>query len=324
MVIQVKISVLGCGRWGTFLAWYANRVGHRVMLWGRESSNNYLKLKESRMNDYVTLPQDIMLSNSLEAAVSFGEIIIISISAQELRSFAHSISLQKGLEDKIFILCMKGIEANSGKRLSQVFSEEIGIKTNIGIWVGPGHVQDFVREIPNCMVIGSDHIEVTKKIVESFNSSLIRFYYGQDLIGNEIGAAAKNVIGIAAGMLDGLCYSSLKGALMARGTREMSRLVRAMGGNDTTIYGLSHLGDYEATLFSLHSHNRRFGQAFVSGEKFDKLAEGVSTVEALKYLAQKYEVELPICNAVYEILFEKADPKEKLLDLFLRPIKFEF
>jgi len=82
MVIQVKISVLGCGRWGTFLAWYANRVGHEVMLWGRESSKHYLQLKESRMNDYVTLPQDLILSNSLEAAVSFGEIIIISISAQ--------------------------------------------------------------------------------------------------------------------------------------------------------------------------------------------------------------------------------------------------
>ena len=320
----MKVTVLGCGRWGTFLAWYANRVGHQVMLWGRENSKNYLKLKESRMNDYLTLPQDIQLSNSLEAAVSFGEIIIISISAQQLRSFVHNISLLQDLGNKIFILCMKGIEANSGKRLSQVFSEEMGGSQNIAIWVGPGHVQDFVNEIPNCMVIGSDDIEITKKIVAEFNSSLIRFYYGQDLIGNEIGAAAKNVIGLAAGMLDGLCYSSLKGALMSRGTREMSRLVRAMGGNDATIYGLSHLGDYEATLFSPHSNNRRFGQAFVIGEKFDKLAEGVSTLEAVRHLAQKYEVELPICDALYEIIFENADPKEKLLDLFLRPIKFEF
>lgn len=320
----MNVSVLGCGRWGTFLAWYANRVGHQVMLWGREHSKNYVRLKESGMNDYVTLPQEIKLTNSLEQVMSFGEIIIISISAQELRSFAHNLRSQKELGNKIFVLCMKGIEADSGKRLSQVFSEEMGRSQNIGIWVGPGHVQDFVKEIPNCMVIGSENIEVTKKIVEEFNSSLIRFYYGQDLIGNEIGAAAKNVMGIAAGMLDGLGYSSLKGALMARGTREISRLVRAMGGNDTTIYGLSHLGDYEATLFSMHSHNRKFGQAFVCGEKFAKLAEGVSTVEALKHLAQEYEVELPICNAVYEILFENKEPKEKLLDLFLRPIKFEF
>lgn len=320
----MNVSVLGCGRWGTFLAWYANKIGHNVMLWGREESKNYLKIEESRKNEYLTLPQEIILSNSLEKAVSFGKIIIISISAQELRSFAHQISVVGSMENKIFVLCMKGIEAKSGKRLSQVFSEEIGRSQNVGVWVGPGHVQDFVSNIPNCMVIGSDNIEVTKKIVEEFSSNLIRFYYGQDLIGNEIGAAAKNVMGIAAGMLDGLHYSSLKGALMARGTREISRLVRAMGGNDTTIYGLSHLGDYEATLFSMYSNNRKFGQAFVSGEKFQKLAEGVSTLEALKYLAQQYEIELPICDAVYEIIFENKDAKERLLDLFLRPVKFEF
>lgn len=131
-------------------------------------------------------------------------------------------------------------------------------------------------------------------------------------------------MGIAAGMLDGLNYSSLKGSLMARGTRELSRLVTAMGGNDLTIYGLSHLGDYEATLFSLHSHNRKFGEAFVSGQKFEKLAEGFSTVKALKELSKQYDVELPISNALYEILFENKDAKNTLEELFLRPVKFEF
>jgi glycerol-3-phosphate dehydrogenase (NAD(P)+) len=320
----LNISVLGCGRWGTFIAWYANKVGHNVILWGRESSNNYIKLDETRMNDYLKLPEDIELSNSLRKAVSFAEIIIISISAQELRSFANQLSLINDIQGKTFILCMKGIEATSGKRLSQVFSETVGNNTNIAVWVGPGHVQDFVNNIPNCMVIDSEDIEITKKIVQEFNSDLIRFYYGQDMIGNEIGAATKNVMGIAAGMLDGLNYSSLKGSLMARGTRELSRLVTAMGGNDVTIYGLSHLGDYEATLFSLHSHNRKFGQAFVSGEKFEKLAEGVSTVKALKELSEQYDVELPISNALYDILFENRDAKDTLENLFLRPVKFEF
>ena len=252
----LNISVLGCGRWGTFLAWYANKVGHNVMLWGRESSRNFIGLKETRRNDYLSLPEDVELTNSLEKAISFAEIIIISISAQELRSFANQLSTLNTMQGKTFILCMKGLEANSGKRLSQVFGEEVGKNVNTAVWVGPGHVQDFVNNIPNCMVIGSDNIEVTKKIVQELNSDLIRFYYGQDLIGNEIGAATKNVMGIAAGMLDGLNYSSLKGSLMARGTREISRLVRAMGGNDVTVYGLSHLGDFEATLFSEHSRNR--------------------------------------------------------------------
>jgi glycerol-3-phosphate dehydrogenase (NAD(P)+) len=321
---NTTVSVLGCGRWGTFLAWYANKIGHNVMLWGRQDSKNYLNLKENRANEYLSLPDDIILTNNLEEAVDSAEIIIISISSQNLRSFAHQLSLIYGIEKKTFVLCMKGIESSSGKRLSQVFGEEMGKGVELAIWVGPGHVQDYVNNIPNCMVISSENIEVTKKIVNTFNSDLIRFYYGQDIIGNEIGAASKNVMGIAAGMLDGLGYTSLKGALMARGTREMSRLVRAMGGNDITIYGLSHLGDYEATLFSTHSHNRRFGEAYVKGEKFGKLAEGVSTTQALMYLSKQYDVELPICNAVYDIIFNEKDPKETLLNLFLRPIKFEF
>lgn len=320
----MNISVLGCGRWGTFIAWYANKVGHNVMLWGRETSRNYIELNETRKNDYLKLSEDIELSNSLHKAISFAEIIIISISAQELRSFANQLNLINEIQGKTFVLCMKGLEATSGKRLSRVFGEIVVKNTNIAVWVGPGHVQDFVNDIPNCMVIGSENIGITKKIVQEFNSDLIRFYYGQDLIGNEIGAATKNVMGIAAGMLDGLKYSSLKGSLMARGTRELSRLVTAMGGNNLTIYGLSHLGDYEATLFSLHSHNRKFGEAFVLGQKFEKLAEGVSTVKALKELSKQYDVELPISNALYEILFESKDAKDTLEELFLRPVKFEF
>lgn len=318
----MNISVLGCGRWGTFLAWYANKIGHNVTLWGRESSKNYSKLNETRSNDYLILPTEVMLSNSLEKSVSFGELIIISISAQELRTLADQIQLLQ-TTNKIFILCMKGLEASSGKRLSQVFSEGIHKNIDLGIWVGPGHVQDYIKNIPNCMVIDSENPTITKKIVTAFSSDLIRLYYGQDLIGNEIGAASKNVMGIAAGMLDGLNYSSLKGALMARGTKEMSRLVHAMNGNNLTIYGLSHLGDYEATLFSLHSHNRKFGQALVKGEHFKKLAEGVATVQSLKYLSKKYQVEMPICNAVYDIIFNHTDPKETLLQLFLRPVTCE-
>ncbi|MEK5065658.1 NAD(P)H-dependent glycerol-3-phosphate dehydrogenase [Cytobacillus sp. FSL R5-0596] len=320
----MKISVLGCGRWGTFIAWYANKIGHKVMLWGRENSKNYIRLDETRKNDYLTLSEDIELSNSIHKAVSFAEFIIISISAQELRSFGSQLSLINEIQGKTFILCMKGIEASSGKRLSQVFGETVGYDTNVAVWVGPGHVQDFVNNTPNCMVVDSEEVKITKKIVQEFSSDLIRFYYGQDMIGNEIGAAAKNVMGTAAGMLDGLNYGSLKGSLMARGTRELSRLVTAMGGNDVTIYGLSHLGDYEATLFSLHSHNRKFGQSYVSGEKFEKLAEGVSTVKALKELSEQYDVELPICKAMYDILFNDQDAKDTLENLFLRPVKFEF
>ena len=294
------------------------------MLWGREGSINLLTLQENRKNEYLTIPESVELTNSLPNAISFGEVIIISISAQQLRSFSKQLKMLPETESKIFVLCMKGLEATTGKRLSQVFKEEVGSQINTAVWLGPGHVQDFIMGVPNCMVIGCENVEVTKTIVNILNSELIRFYYGQDIIGNEIGAATKNVIGIAAGMLDGLKCSSLKGALMARGTREISRLVRAMGGNDITIYGLSHLGDYEATLFSPYSNNRKFGEDYVGERRFNKLAEGVATIEALQQLEKQYDVELPICNALHDVLFNNKDASKTLLDLFLRPNKFEF
>ncbi len=318
----MKLSVLGCGRWGTFLAWYTASIGHEVTMWGRADSASFQQLYNERSNEYLTLPIGVDLSNSLPGVLD-SDYIVISINSQNLRDLIQELSVLRP-RGKKFILCMKGIESTTGKRLSQVFNEEIGTNCSVAIWVGPGHVQDFVAGIPNCMVIGSEDIETTKDIVETFGSDLIRFYYGQDMIGNEIGAAAKNVMGIAAGMLDGFSYSSLKGALMARGAREISRLVRAMGGNELTVYGLSHLGDYEATLFSPHSHNRRYGQAFVEGKRFEKLAEGVETVKALRILSERHELELPICNAIHSILFEDRNAKDVLLDLFLRPLRFEF
>ena len=162
-------------------------------------------------------------------------------------------------------------------------------------------------------------------LVDVLGSPLIRFYYGDDLLGTEVGAAAKNVVGLAAGMLDGLDYGSLKGALMARGTRELVRLVRAMGGDGETIYGLSHLGDYEATLFSPHSNNRRYGEAVVRGtaDDFHKIAEGVYTAEALMALSAAYGVDLPISATVYEIVTREKDPREQLTQLFLRATKSE-
>ena len=161
-------------------------------------------------------------------------------------------------------------------------------------------------------------------VVENLSSELIRLYKGKDLIGTEVGAAAKNVIGIAAGMLDGYGWPSLKGALMARGAREVSRLIRAMGGNELSAYGLCHLGDYEATLFSAHSHNRQFGESFIKGEPYDLLAEGAATVKAMLRLGEEYGVDLPICRVVDEILYQGAKPEEALKGLFGRSVKGEF
>ena len=324
----MRVSVLGCGRWGSFHAWYAHRVGHTVTLWGRTGSGHLAELCATRANEFLTLSDEILLMDDLAAAIRTAEIVIISIHAQALRSFLCDLRAQglgEELAKKQVILCMKGLEIGTGKRLTTVVHEELGAAVQPAVWVGPGHVQDFVRDIPNCMVLAGEDRAALRVLVDALGSPLIRFYYGEDLLGTEVGAAAKNVVGLAAGMLDGLGYGSLKGALMARGTRELVRLVRAMGGDGETIYGLSHLGDYEATLFSPHSNNRRYGEAVVRGTAgdFHKIAEGVYTAEALMALSTKYGVDLPISATVYEIVTQGKDPRAQLTQLFLRATKSE-
>ena len=324
----MKISVLGCGRWGSFIAWYLCNRGNEVYSWGPEDDYSYQVLRDTGKNEYVTLDSRITLTSDLQAAVDHAEIIVISISSQGLRGFMQRI-IDCGGKDKTFVLCMKGIEVSTGCRLSEVLTQS-GIDANrIAVWVGPGHIQAFTQGIPNCMVIDSVNPVLKRRLADEFRSDLIRFYYGSDLIGTEIGAAAKNVMGIVAGVLDGCGYGALKGSLMARGSYEVAQLIKAMGGNELSAYGLAHLGDYEATLFSPYSHNRGYGEMLVKGETFPKLAEGVPTSAAMKKLGEQYGVELPLTNAVYELCYGEADGNrqrcdELLAKMFSREARTEF
>ena len=318
----MRITVIGAGRWGSCIAWYLDRTGHDITLYGPIDSPDMQSFAKTRSNSLITLPESVKLEYDLSRALQT-DTIVISIGSQGLRSLMDEINAVSLSSEKTYILCMEGIEIETGMRLSEVVHEQSSRPCKVACWIGPGHVQEFYRGIPNCMIIDSDDEELKKKLVDEFSSDLIRFYYGEDLLGNEIGAAAKNVIGIAAGMLDGLGVSSLKGALMSRGTREVSRLIKAMGGNELSAYGLCHLGDYEATVFSQFSHNRMFGEMFVKGEKYDKLAEGYYTACALHNLCIKYGVEMPICEAVYNVLYNNVPPKQGLGGLFQRSLKKE-
>lgn len=327
----MKISVLGCGRWGSFIAWYqATVLKNDVILYGEDGREAYEILKREGKNEYVALDKSIKLSSDLQYALSESRIIIISISSQALREFMQKV-IKYPVKDKTFVLCMKGIEESTGKRLSEVMTDSGISSQNIAVWVGPGHIQSFTAGIPNCMLVDSENVELKKYLAENFKSNLIRFYYGNDLLGTEVGAAAKNVLGIAAGVLDGCGYTSLKGPLMARGAFEVAKLIKSMGGNELSAYGLAHLGDYETTLFSLYSHNRMYGEMLAKGEHFGKLAEGVMTAKAMKELGDRYGIELPITNAVYEGCFladefgkGEHDINHIILKLFDRQIKSEF
>ena len=318
----MNIFVIGCGRWGSLITWYLDRIGHRVTLYGRKSSPKMQAFLATRQNDLLTLPPSVALTTELNGIES-AETVIISVGSQSLRSLLGEAPMQ-ALRDKTGVLGMKGLEMGTGQRLSQIAAECLHPSNAVAVWLGPGHVQEFYRGIPNCMVIDSEREDVKRRLVQAFSSDLIRFYYGGDMIGNEVGAAAKNVVGIAAGFLDGLGLVTLKGALMSRGTREVARLIRAMGGNELSAYGLCHLGDYEATVFSPYSHNRQFGEYYVQGKLYTQLAEGYYTVKALVLLGQQYGVELPICQSVYHVLYENGDPHEAIRLLMGRDLKGEF
>lgn len=318
----MKITVIGCGRWGSCIAWYLDKMGHNVYLYGKSDAADIQQLIAERKNEYMTFPDSLNFTTDVNHTKD-SDVIVISINSQGLRSLCKEL-LELDLKNKIFVLCMKGIENTTGKRLSEVVSEELDSSNKVAVWIGPGHVEEFFRGIQNCMVIDSEDNATKSMLVDEFSGGIIRFYYGSDMIGNEIGAASKNVIGVAAGMLDGLGMTSLKGALMSRGAREISRLIKACGGNELSAYGLCHLGDYQATVFSEFSHNRAFGENYIRGKNYGKLAEGYHTAPALMKMSEKYNVELPICSAVYDILYNNIDPKEALSRLFDRTQKLEF
>ena len=321
MVKLMKITVIGCGRWGSLITWYLDRIGHTVTLYGRADDPSMIRFLAERRNDLLTLPESVALSTDIRC-VGEGDAVLISINSQGLRSLLGELEALH-IQNRKFILCMKGIEIETGMRLSQVTEECVDPSNRVAVWIGPGHVQEFYAGVPNCMVIDSKDDSLKRELVEAFSSDLIRFYYGEDLIGNELGAAVKNVIGIAAGMLDGLGMSTLKGPLMSRGTREVSRLIEAMGGIGNSAYGLCHLGDYEATVFSRHSHNRHFGEAFVKGEKYTALAEGYYTADAVHRICEKLGVDMPICEGVYDILYRGVPAGDALNALFSRSLKHE-
>ena len=319
----MKISVLGCGRWGSFIANYLSNQGNEVTLWGRGGGKSYQALEQTRKNDYLTLSDNVTLTCNLDKAFE-SDIIVISILTKELDGFLKELKANYNCDNKTIVFCMKGIDPNTSETLTQIAERNGFNKNQLAVWVGPGHVQNFVQGIPSCMIISSYNMDLAKELQKLFSSNLIRFYVNSDVLGVQIGSASKNVVGIMSGILDGLGWQGVKGALMARAAYEYASLVDRLGGKGQTIYGLSHLGDYEATLFSPFSHNRMYGECLARGEEYTLSAEGVYNVKGFYALSKECGVELPLTNALYNIIFEKADIKEEIDKLFSRSQKNEF
>jgi glycerol-3-phosphate dehydrogenase (NAD(P)+) len=294
----------------------------RVTGWEPESSEPFMELRSRRRNTYMELPDEVHLTCDLKDAAD-ADIMVVAVPVQRFRNLARDLS-RLDLTGVLVALCMKGLERETGKRPTEIAEDEGVSPAGLCTWVGPGHPQQLLKGVPSCMLVASELPEVAETLSGRMGSDLLRLYRSTDLVGVEIGAATKNVVGIAAGMLDGMGYSGLKGALMARAPQEVARLVGALGGDWRTVFGLSHLGDYEATLFSPYSRNRAYGAALVKEETFEGLAEGVETSAAVAHLADRLGVDMPITNAVRGIMDGEYTAVEAVEMLFGRPEREEF
>ena len=327
-----KVAVIGSGSWGTALAMMLANHGHAVKMWARNQAA-VDEINEKHTNEKylpgVILPEGLTATTDRGAAVEGAEIVISAVPSRAVRSTITDFSpLLK--EGTVLVNVAKGLEDGSLLRLSQVIGE-CAPQCKICVLSGPSHAEEVAREIPTTCLIASEDEAVAKMVQEEFMNPRFRLYTNTDVVGVEMGAAMKNIIALAAGMNDGLGFGdNSKAALMTRGIAEMKRLGIAMGGKADTFAGLSGIGDLIVTCTSMHSRNRRAGILLGQGKSLQEtldqvqmVVEGVNTVQAACHLAEKYHVDLPITQAINDVLFHGKGTQEAVLELMTRQGKSE-
>lgn len=328
--------MLGGGGWGTAIARLLARKGHKTRLWVRDPVLASRMAKERENQKYlpgVRLPESLVIFSDLEGVEDFGEVLILAVPSFAMRELARRLVdlLPQGRPDLAFINLAKGLEQGSGKRMSEVLQEELGPRP-IFTLSGPSHAEEVGRDFPTTVVIAGADLELGRRLQEALMTERFRVYLSDDLVGVEYGGAVKNIIALAAGISDGLGYGdNAKGALISRGLVEMVRLGVRLGARKETLFGLSGLGDLVTTCTSQHSRNRAVGFRIGRGERLDAIlagmemvAEGIYATRAVRELARRLGVEMPITEAVYAILYEGAHPLEKLDELMTREPKMEW
>lgn len=329
-----KVVVIGAGSWGTALATVLSDNNHDVVLWelNEEKAKEIQKTRENKkFLPNVILKNNIYITSETENLLKDAKYVIFSVPSQVLRDVIKKFSPQI-TENTTIINTAKGIEVGSNLRLSEVIKEEIIGKyhKNIITLCGPTHAEEVGQKIPTA-IVAAGNLEKSKLVQSLFNNDKFRVYINDDIIGVEMGAALKNVLAIANGILDGLNLGdNTKAALITRGLVEMVRLGTKLGANKETFYGLTGIGDLIVTATSKHSRNRYVGEEIGKGKKLKEIldsmfmvAEGVETVKAVHKLKEIYNVEMPILDGVYKILFEELEPKSVLFDLMNRKTKNE-
>ena len=331
----MKIGILGAGGWGTALSILLSSNGHKVTLWEFQPNVAHV-LATKRVNEPllpgVRIPDEVEITSELEQVVENAEIIVIAVPSHVVRSLTERMR-SFSLQDKLVVSVAKGLENETLKRLSEVILENLPQldSAQIVILSGPSHAEEVSRGVPTTVVAASESLESAKKIQRIFTTSTFRVYTNIDVIGVELGGSLKNIIAIAAGISDGVGYGdNTKAALMTRGLVEITRLGVAMGANPMTFAGLSGMGDLIVTCMSRYSRNRYVGEQIGRGRKLSEVlsemvmvAEGVRTTKSAVALAEKYHVEMPITQQVYEVLFGNKDPQVAMSELMSRDLKVE-
>lgn len=331
----MDIAVLGAGSWGTTLAVLLARKGHRVRLWAHRPEFALTLRRERENTRYLkgtAFPDSLEVTPDMAACVEGASMIVTAVPSQALRETARAL-VALPLEGRILVNVAKGIEVGSGKRMSEVLLEELpGLEPGrVAALYGPSHAEEVAREQPTTVVASSSSMQTAEAVQEAFHTSMFRVYVNTDIVGVEIAGSVKNIIAIAAGISDGLGYGdNAKAAIITRGMAEISRLALRLGGDPMTISGLSGIGDLVVTCLSRHSRNRFVGEELGRGRTLediithmDMIAEGVLSTKAVRELSRRLDVEMPITQAVYEMLYEGKPATEAILDLMTREPKPE-
>ena len=331
----MDFAVLGGGGWGTAIARLLAQKGHRTRLWVRDPALALRIAAEREHEKYlpgVKLPESLAIFTDLQELQEEGEVILLAVPSFAMRGLARRLAAILATRSRAlaFINLAKGIEQASGKTMSELLHEELGQRPIFSL-SGPCHAEEVGRDFPTTVVIAGQDLELGRTLQEALMTERFRVYLSDDIKGVEYGGTVKNIIALAAGISDGLGYGdNAKGALISRGLVEMVRLAVHLGARKETLFGLSGLGDLVTTCTSQHSRNRLVGYRLGRGESLEKIlsememvAEGVYATDAVRQLARRLGVEMPITEAVYAILHEDAKPLAKLTELMTREPKVE-
>jgi glycerol-3-phosphate dehydrogenase (NAD(P)+) len=326
--MPIHFAILGDGAWGTAAALVlAQQPGHLVTLWSAREDNARI-LRERRENvrllPGVPIPPAVQLTGDIAQALDAADLAIVAVPTVYLRETLRRI-LPAWRGDRPVLSLTKGFENETFLRPTEVLHQVLGVH-HLAVLSGPSHAEEVSRGLPTTVVAASIDLELAGWIQRCFSTDRFRVYTNRDLIGVELGGALKNVIGIAAGISDGLGFGdNAKAALLTRGLVEMTRFGVALGAEERTFFGLAGMGDLITTCISRHGRNRHVGERLGRGEKLADIlasmvmvAEGVYTTRSVHDKAAKLGVDMPITAEIYRVLYENKDPLAAVNDLMLR------